>query len=79
MLKKLIRKILVAKAEVEFVKTVIDDGNENAELINETDKAFDTMTDIAYAWVIEELKTAAITLGVAAVICAVIVGVAACI
>lgn len=79
MLKKLIRKILVAKAEVEFVKTVIDDGNENAELINETDKAFDTMADIVYAWVIEELKTAAITLGVAAVICAVIVGVAACI
>lgn len=79
MLKKLIRKILVAKAEVEFVKTVIDDGNENAELINETDTAFDAMTDIAYAWVIEELKTAAITFGIAAVICAVIVGVAACI
>lgn len=79
MLKKLIRKMLVAKAEVEFVKTVIDDGNENVEPINETDKAFDAMTDIAYAWVIEELKTAAITFGIAAVICAVIVGVAACI
>lgn len=79
MLKKLIRKMLVAKAEVEFVKTVIDDGNENTELINETDTAFDAMTDIAYAWVIEELKTAAITFGIAAVICAVIVGVAACI
>lgn len=79
MLKKLIRNMLVAKAEVEFVKTVIDDGNENVELINEADEAFDAMTDIAYAWVIDELKTAAITLGIAAVICAVIVGVAACI
>lgn len=79
MLKKLIRNMLVAKAEVEFVKTVIDDGNENVELINEADEAFDAMTDIAYAWFIEELKTAAITFGVAAAICAVIVGVAACI
>ncbi len=79
MLKKLIRNMLVAKAEVEFVKTVIDDGNENVELINEADEEFDAMTDIAYAWFIEELKTAAITLGVAVVICAVIVGVAACI
>lgn len=79
MLKKLIRNMLVAKAEVEFVKTVIDDGNENVELINEADEAFDAMTDIAYAWFIEELKTAAITFGVTAAICAVIVGVAACI
>jgi len=79
MLKKLIRNTLVAKAEVEFVKTVIAEGNENVQPINEADEVYDAMTDIAYAWLIEEFKTAAITLGIAAVICAVIVGVAACI